>query len=174
MNELERRLRPVEIYLIMETFCSINHRKSSIDAIWVEVCLSNFWKQRNWSLEHLLIRRSRRRSLVHSRQSQPDNLTVEIKHAEGKSVSAAFAEINLLSTLKYKRVNRTCCDTCTHRVLNTEYLCIVWWCKLCSWVWWQTWLILLNNLQFILYVSVSLGSSPVKSKILTVCPIHAP
>jgi hypothetical protein len=65
MNELERRLRPVEIYLIMETFCSTNHRKSSIVVIWVEVSLSNFWKQRNWSLEHLLTRRSRSKTDGH-------------------------------------------------------------------------------------------------------------
>jgi hypothetical protein len=84
-------------------------------------------------------------------------------------------EINLLITLKYKRVNRTCCDTCTHWVLITEYLCIVWWYKLCSWVWWQTWLIALNQLTIrSVYVSVSLSSSHVKSKILTICPIQAP
>jgi hypothetical protein len=52
--------------------------------------------------------------LNHSRQSTLNNLTV--RHTEGNSVSAAIAEINLLSSLKYKRVNRTCCDTCTHRV----------------------------------------------------------
>jgi hypothetical protein len=44
----------------------------------------------------------------HSKQSRPDNLTVEIRHAEGNSVSEALAEICLLSTLKYKPVIRTC------------------------------------------------------------------
>jgi hypothetical protein len=63
--------------------------------------------------------------LNYSRQSRPDNLTANIRHAEGNSVGAALAEINLLSTRKYKPVNRTCCDTCTHRFLITEYFCIV-------------------------------------------------
>jgi hypothetical protein len=60
MNQLGRRLFPVEIILIMDTFCSTNHRNSSVVVIWGEVSLSNFWKQRNGSLtmDHLLTRRS--------------------------------------------------------------------------------------------------------------------
>jgi hypothetical protein len=69
----------VEIFLIVETFCSTNHRKNSVVVIWGEVSLSNFWKQRNWSLEHLFTRISRSKTVGH--------LFIQI------------AEINLLSSL---------------------------------------------------------------------------
>jgi hypothetical protein len=44
MNQLERRLCPVEI--LVETFCSTRHIKRTVVVIWGEVSLSNFWKQR--------------------------------------------------------------------------------------------------------------------------------
>jgi hypothetical protein len=65
----------------MDTFCSTNHRKSSIVVICEEVSLSNFWKQRNWTLKHLLTRRIRTRIIL--------------------QLDRRETEINLLSTLKY-------------------------------------------------------------------------
>jgi hypothetical protein len=66
--------------------------------------------------------------------------------------------------MKYKPANLTCCDTCTHRVLLTEYLCIVRLWKLRSRVWCQTWLILLSQLTIHpVYVCVSSESDLVKT-----------
>jgi hypothetical protein len=104
MSQLKRRLCPVKIYLIMETFCSTNHRKISIVVIWGEVNLSNIWKQRKWSLTHYhsnLITRGSRGQTILQLRSDTMKGSVLAWHLQNKSAKYALVQVSDSHVLSY-------------------------------------------------------------------------